>query len=79
MLSIPTAEKDNCGQEQMDGAQDDLLPDDMQDLSAHDEDMSVTKDYSPCDSETEQGPLLHQQSAGSHCPEQNHYPPNILL
>ena len=44
MLSKPTAETDNHGQEQSDGAQDDLLPDDMQALSACGDDMSVTED-----------------------------------
>ena len=78
MLSTPTAETDNHGQEQMDGAQEDLLPDDMEDLSEHGDDMSVTDDYSPSDSETEQEPSLQQEPAGSHYPVRNRRPPNIL-
>ena len=77
MLSTPTAERDNRGQEQMDGAQEDLLPDDMEDLSEPD-DMSVTEDYSRSDSETEQEPSLQQEPAGSHYPVRNRRPPNIL-
>ena len=78
MLSTPTAETDNRGQEQMDGAQEDLLPDDMEDLSEHGDDMSGTEDYSPSDSETEQEPSLQQEPAGSHYPVRNRRPPNIL-
>ena len=63
MLSTPTAETDNRGQEQIDGAQEYLLPDDMQDLSEHGDDMSVTEHYSPSDSETEEEPLLPQEPA----------------
>ena len=77
MLSTPTAETYNHGQEQMDGAQEDLLPDDMEDLSEHGDDMSVTEDYSPSDSETEQEPSLQQEPAGSHYPVRNRRPPNI--
>ena len=78
MLLTPTAETDNRGQEQIDGAQEDLLPDDMEDLSPHGDDMTVTEDYSPSDSETEQEPLLQQELAGSHYPVRNRRPPNIL-
>ena len=35
MLSTPTAETDNHGQANLDGAQKDLLPDDMENLSEH--------------------------------------------
>jgi len=48
-------------------ATEDFLPDDMQALSEHGDDMSVTEEYSPSDSETEQEPLL-QDPAGSHYP-----------
>ena len=75
MLSTQTAETDNRGQEQI-GAQEDLLSDDMQDLSEHG-DMLVTEEYSPSDSETEQEPLLQQEPAGSHYPVRNRHPPNI--
>jgi len=78
MLSTPTAETDNRGQERIDGAQEDLLPDDMEDLSEHGDYMSVTEDYSPSDSETEKEPLLQQEPAGSHYPVRNRHPPNIL-
>ena len=78
MLSKPTAETDNRGQEQSDGAQEDLLPDDMQALSARGDDMSVTEDYYPSDSETEQEPLLQQDPAESHYPVRNRRPPHIL-
>ena len=62
----------------MDGAQEDLLPDDMENLSEHGEDTPGTADCSPSDSETEQEPLLPQGPAGSHYPERNRHPPNIL-
>ena len=65
MLSTPTAETDNHGQENMDGAQEDLLPDDMENVSEHSEDTPVMEYCAPSDSETEQGPLLHQEPAGS--------------
>ena len=78
ILSTPTAETNNHGQENMDGAQEDLLPDDMEKLSEHGEDTPVTEDCSPSDSDTEQEPLLQQEPAGSHYPVRNRHPPNIL-
>ena len=65
MLSTPTAETDNHGQENMDGAQEDLLPADMKNVSEHGEDTPVMEDCPPSDSETEQESLLHQEPAGS--------------
>ena len=65
MLSTPTAETDNHKQENMDGAQEDLLPDDMENVSEHGEDTLVMEDCPPSDSETEQEPLLQQEQAGS--------------
>ena len=65
MLSTPTAETDNHGQENMDGAQEDLLPDDMKNVSEHGEDTPVMEDCAPSDSETEQEPLLHHEPTGS--------------
>ena len=41
MLSTPTAETDNHGQANLDGAQEDLLPDDMENLSEHGVDTPV--------------------------------------
>ena len=73
MLSTPTAETNNHGQENMDGAQEDLLPDDVENFSEYVEDTPVTEDCSPSDSETE------QQPAASHYPVRNRRPPNILL
>ena len=78
MLPTPTAETCNHGQENMDGAQEDLLPDDVENLSEHGEDTPVTEDCSPSDSETEQEPLLQQEPAGSHYPLRDRRPPNIL-
>ena len=77
ILSTPTAETNNHGQENMDGAQD-LLPDDMENLSEHGEDTPETEDCSPTDCETEQEPLLQQEPAGSHYAVRNRYPSNIL-
>ena len=65
MFSTPTAEIDNHGQENMDGAQEDLLPDDMENVSEHGEDTPVMEDCAPSDSETEQEPLLHHEPTGS--------------
>ena len=78
MLSTPTAETDNDGHANMDGAQEDLLSDDMENLSEHCEDTPVTEDCSPSDSEREQEPLLQQEPAGSHYPVRNRHPPNII-
>ena len=78
MLSTQTVETGNRGKKQIDGAQEDLLSDDMQDLSEHGDDTLVTEEYSPSDSETEQEPLLQQEPAGSHYPVRNRHPPNIL-
>ena len=72
MLSTPTAETNNHGQENMDGAQEDLLPDDVENLSEYGDDTPVTEDCSPSDSETEQEP------AASHYPVKNRRAPNIL-
>ena len=72
MLSTPTAETNNHGQENMDSAQENLLPDDVENLSQYGEDTNVTEDCSPSDSETEQEP------AASHYPVRNRRPPNIL-
>ena len=72
MLSTPTAETNNHGQENMDGVQEDLLPDDVENLSEYGEDTPVTADCSPSDSETE------QERAASHYPVRNRRPPNIL-
>ena len=65
-------------QENMDNAQEYLLPNDMDNLTEHGEDTPVTKDCSPSDSETDQEPLLQQAPAGSHYPVRNRHPPNIL-
>jgi len=62
MLSASKAETGNRGQEQIDGAQEDLLPDDMEDLSEHGEGMSVTEDSSPSDSETEKETLTTKRA-----------------
>ena len=62
----------------MAGAQEDLLPDGMEDFSEHGDDMSVTEDYSPSDSEIEQEPSLQEEPTGSHYPVRNRRPPNIL-
>ena len=78
MLSTPTAETDNHGQENMDSAQEDLLPDDIENLSEHGEDTPVTEDCTPSGSKTEQEPLLQQEPAGSQQPVRNRRPPNIL-
>ena len=78
MLSTPTAETDNHGQENMDGAQEDLLPDDMENLSEHGEGTPATEDCSPSDSDTEQEPLLQQEPVRSHYPVRSRHPPNIL-
>ena len=72
MLSTPTAETNNHRQENMDGAQEDLLPDDVENLSEYGEDTPVTEDCSPSDSETDQEP------AASQYPVRNRRPPNIL-
>ena len=50
MLSTPTAETDNDGHANMDGARGYLLSDDMANLSEHCEDTPVTEDCSPSDS-----------------------------
>ena len=78
ILSTPTAETNNHGQENMDGAQEDMLPGDVENLSERGEDTPVTADCSPSDSETEQEPSLQQEQAGSHYPVRNRHPPNIL-
>ena len=78
ILSTPTAETNNHGQENMDGAQEDLLPGDVENLSGRGEDTPVTEDCSPSDSETHQEPLLQPKPAGSHYPVRNRHPPNIL-
>ena len=78
ILSTPTAETNNHGQENMDGSQDDLLPEDMENLSEHGEDTPVTENCFLSDSETEREPLLQQEAAGSHYPVRNHHPTNIL-
>ena len=62
----------------MDGAQEHLLPGDLENLSERGEDTPVTEDCSPSDSETDQEPLLQQEPAGSHYPVRNCHPPNIL-
>lgn len=62
----------------MDGAQEDLLPGDVENLSERGDDTPVTEDCSPSDSETDQEPLLQQEPAGSHYPVRNRHPPNIL-
>ena len=79
MLSTPTAETDNDGHANMDGAQEDLLSGDMENLSQHCEDTPVTEDCSPSDSEREQEPLLQQQPAGSHYPLRTRHPPKYYL
>ena len=78
-MSTPTAETDNHGQENMDGAHEDLLPNDMENLSEHGEDTPVTEGCSPSDSETEQEPLLQQEPAGSHYLVRNRHPPIYIL
>jgi len=40
----------------MDGAQEDLLPESMEDLSEYGEDTSVTEDCSPSDSKQSRNP-----------------------
>ena len=65
MLSTPTAETDNHGQENMDGVQEDLLPDDMENVSGHGEETPVMEECAPSDSETEQESLLQQEPARS--------------
>ena len=77
ILSTPTAETNNQGQEIMDGAED-LLPGDVENLSERGEDTLVIADYSPSDSETDQETLLQQEPVGSHYPVRNQHPPNIL-
>ena len=72
MLSTPTAETNNHGHENMDGAQEDLLPDDVENLSEYDEDTPVTEDCSPSNSETGQEP------AASHYPVRNRRPYSLL-
>ena len=64
MLSTQTAETDNHGQGQTDGAQEDLLPDDMEDLSEHGEEVSVTKDSSPSDSKQNRNSYSHKSQQG---------------
>ena len=77
ILSTPTAETNNQGQEIMDGAED-LLPGDVENLSERGEDTLVIADYFPSDSETDQETLLQQEPVGSHYPVRNQHPPNIL-
>ena len=72
MLSTPPAETNNHGQENMDGAQEDLLPDDVENLSQYGEDTPVPEDCSPSDSEIEQEPAV------SHYPVRNRRPPHIV-
>ena len=62
----------------MDGAQEDLLPEDVENLSERGEDTPVTEDCSPSDSETDQEPLIQQEPAGSHYPVRNRHRQNIL-
>ena len=64
MLSTQTAETENHGQGQTDGAQEDLLPDDMEDLSEHGEEVSVTEDSSPSDSKQNRNPYSHKSQQG---------------
>ena len=77
-MPTPTAETDNHGHANMDGTQEDLLSEHMENLSEHGEDTPVTEDCSPSDSETEREPLLQQEPAGSHYPVRNRHPPNII-
>ena len=62
-FSTPLSETDNREQEQLDGTQEELLPDDAEDLSEHDEDTPVSDDCSPSHSETEEEPSLQQEPA----------------
>ena len=49
----------------MDGVQEDLLPDDMENVSGHGEETPVMEECAPSDSETEQESLLQQEPARS--------------
>ena len=76
ILSTPTAETKNQGQENLDGAED-LLPGDVENIERG-EDTLVIAGCSPSDSEAGQETLLQQEPVGSHYPVRNRHPPNIL-
>lgn len=63
-FSTPAAEFDNCEQDQMEGAQGELLPDNVEELSEHEKTL-VTDDHSPSNSETDQELSSQQESTGS--------------
>ena len=74
--STPAAEVDNCEQEQVDCAEDESLPEDVEELTEQEE-ISVTDDQSLSDSKQDLSP--QQESAGTRqYPVRNRRPPNIL-
>ena len=75
-FSTPAAEVDTCEQEQVDGVQDDSLPEDVEELSEQEE-TPIADDHSS--SNSEQNVSAQQESAEPrHYPVRNHHPPNIL-